>query len=466
MKLEAIRALLEPHVAPRMRLLEPTADLGNGTPLADAATTITCHVIGRRGPRVAKDPSAAAQTLSDDELRHIIGSVRDLMLSTDNKDAVDLPNGVRLEPGHRTGVGIGQNHFVPLRGRPGLHGMSNLMDRYHPDRPGSRRLREEVAFHMMRLPRMDVRPPSVDEIKVVNEYRYRDTLLVPMRGGPGVTYMDSETIEPAETMLDIEIDITARTAAGKALDLWEKRGRVDAAYADVIAEIGPLIGQQQAKGMPVRLVGVRITDRNHQSLLPIAIPILEVLGNDLKPAMWEPYVDPRQTTLTKVFLTQMGTQRRRKRIRDESEADGKRGRIDRVTLAAVRRWAKDPAEVLRQMARDKRATIRTDDTRHPVRLVWRDGEVKASFAFTHAVVWQQGTLIVKTTQFPTSVLDSLPGRPIRTLIDHPFLQADDMIRSVKPSDREGGWTRFHVATSWTTFDADTGEVADDTRLAA
>lgn len=464
MKFKDTRAAIWPHVAARLRALDPQSDLGNGTLLADAAATVAAHVIAKRGASTAKNPEMSAQILSDQDLQQIIGDVRDLMVETRTQARRPLPGGLVLEDGWRTGVRIGNHQYVPIRGLPGLHEVASMRDLTQPGQPGETRLREEIAFHFLRIPEMDVPKPTAEAIRVQTDQRYRDRLLIPMRGGPKTLYDEEEMIEPAETLLDIEIDLIARTAAAKAADLWSRRREVDSAYSKVSKEVTPLIDAERAKGVPVRLAGVRVVETGKGTTWGhITItPVIEVLGNDLTPTMWQPFV-PKGSTLTAVLKTQMTVQRRRKRIMDEASASGMRGRIERVTLAAVRAYAKDPAEALRKMARTRRLTIPTagpGERKDPIRLTWRDGKVIASFPFTKDITWAHGTLIVKTTQFPAAVLDSLPGRPISALIEHPFLQAGDTIRSIRDRDREGGWIHFHVDSSWSSFDAETGEVLD------
>jgi hypothetical protein len=466
MKHADIRAALLPHARERMRAIEPDADLGNGTPLHEGTATILAACLARGGVKAFRNAKTTVDAVPDDVLREIVVAVRDLIGDVDSSKKVMLSIGVELQAGYRTGVTVGTNHYVPLRGRPGLHDFPN--EEGLPTEPGSLMLRREVAKAMAMNRPMDVAPPRFDEIEVRRDYRTRDVLAVPMRGGPGVTYMEEDRIHPAETLLDIEIHLIARTAAAKARSLWDERDTIDQEYGRVMSEIGPVLEKAQAEGLPVRLAGVSVNRSFSQTRVT---PLVEVIGNDLKPAMWKP--DTSQgTTIHDATHRQMAVQRRRKRIMDEAGESGARGRIDRITLAAIRGYADDPAEVLRRIGRSRRLTIRGGRAerthlggrplpeRNPLRITWRNGRVGSSFEFTKDITWQNGTLVLKKASFPQTVIDLLPGKPITALIDHPFLTADDRIRSVRVVDKEDGFKYFNVDTSWTTFDAETGIAAD------
>lgn len=466
MKHMEIRAALEPYARARMTALEPKTALGNGTRLADAAATILTAVLARQGVKAFRKPEETVAAVTEVELREVFDTVRDLVNDGDSDRKVTLSGGVTLEAGYRSGIVVGTIGYVPVRGMPGLHDSSAWGSA--PGDPGDEKLRREVAKAMARLPAMDVPVVGMTDVAVRHDYRWRDVLVVPMRGGPGVTYMDETRIHPVETLLDIEIALIAQTVAAKARDMWKQSPQIDVEYQRVLAEIGPVLDAAKADGLPVRLAGVKVSRAYGRIDVD---PLVEVLGNDLKPAIWTP--DTSQgTSLEKATRSQMVIQRRRKRIMDEAAVEGARGRIDRVTLAAIRAHAADPAEVLRRMAKSRRVTVRNGrpegthaggrplDKHNPLRITWRNGRIESSFEFAEGIAWQHGTLVLKKAQFPQTVLDMLPGKPISALIDHPFLTPDDRIRSVRVQDREDGYKYFNVDASWTTFDAETGMAAD------
>lgn len=466
MKYADIRAALEPFARLRLNDMRIGDDLGNGTPLSDAAASLLAAELARQGNKAARRPEDTVSAASEELVRACIGAVRDLLNSGGGRgDTRILPSGTKVEGGYHTGINIGTTSLVPVRGRPGLHGYGEW--EAAPGNPGAAALKKAVVAAMGKLPKMDVPHPTLDDISVRSDYRHRDVLSIPMRGGPGVTYQHDEMISPAETLLDIEIALIASTAAEKAKDVWKDREKIDAEYARVMEEIEPVIAKAQAQGLPVRLSGVKL-QRGYGRV--DVRPQIEVLGNDLKPTTWTPFVGGN-STLAKVVENQMTTQRQRKKVLDQSEERGSRGRIDCVTLAAVRAYADDPEEVLRRMAVSRRLTIREGraggtwrggkptQKHNPLRLTWRNGRIESSFAFTDSILWQQGTLMVKNTSFPQTVIEQLPGKPLTALLDHPFVSAQDRIRSIRPMKDNSAFVYFNVDTSWTTFDAETGGVA-------
>jgi len=464
MKQVEIRALLEPHLKARLHALTKGRDLGNGTPLADAAAVVAAIDLTKTGSRTAKDPAGSVAAMTDGQLLSVAEDVAAIVGETGNDKTLlrTLPHGTEMAPGFRSGVAISRTMFVPMRGVPGLHVPEDRGAMRAGE--GSRLLREAIVKRLSKLPAMDVPVPSVDDVTITLDQYYSEMISVPLRSGPGTTYRHSRRIEAAETLLDAEIDGIAAEVAEMARDVWKQRERIDASGAEVAELVEPILVAARREGLPLALLGMKLDDSRlrYGGGYGETIPVFSMLGNDLKREEWSAF-DWKRDTLPDQLGKQIGVLRRRKRILDEMSANGLRGRIERVTLAAIRNLAPDPTETLRRIARERRVTIKTGRggrKTDPLRLTWKDGRVQSTFLFNKDVSWKQGSLIVNKTQFPQAVLDTLPGKPISALIEHPFLQPQDVIRSVRTGQYgDARWMVFNVDASWTTFDAETGEVA-------
>lgn len=450
MRKTEIVAVLEPPLAARLAALDD-GDLGNGTPLSAAVATAIAVDMASRGVKIARHAAERVAEITDDQLRAAIAAFRECLAHRNTQTSHALPYGTVMAASYQAGVKIGANHYIPLRGMPGLHerGTAGLSDA-----PGRLLLRQEVHRAMAALPASDVPAPGIDDIVVESRWRWRDSIRIPMRGGPGVTFVHEQHIPLTETMLDIDIALQAGEIAEIARTILRQRDEVDAEYRTVLGAIQPLLDRAQREGLHFVFKGVNI-DRRHGRT--VATPKFETLGHDLRPEIWEaPTYGSKD--LVKTVTNQLVVQRRRKRVMDEAGRAGARGRVDEVTLRAIEALTDDPAATLRQMAGRRNVVIqggRRGAKSDPVRLSWKNGRVESSFAITARASWNYGRLVIKGVDLPDTVLDTLPGKPVSALVEHPFLDGGHTIRSITNHGR--GWMFVNIELAWTVFDEATGE---------
>lgn len=455
MKKMEIKAVLEPLLAARLAPLDE-GDLGNGTPLSAAVATVIAIDMASKGARVAREAESRVAELTDEQLTAAIDGFRECLANRNTQISHTLPYGTIMGASYQAGVKIGPHYYLPLRGIPGVHerGTPGL-----PAAPGKELLRQEIHRAMAALPATDVPVPGIDDIVVVNRWRWRDAVRVPMRGGPGVTFVSEQHIPLAETMLDIDIALHAATIANAARMIISQSKQVDVEYKLVVTAIQPLLDRAQREGLHFVFTGINI-DKAHGRMN--AIPKFETLGHDLRPETWEaPTYGSKD--LVKTITNQLRVQRRRKRVMEDARRAGARGRVDEVTLRAIDALSDDPAATLRQMAGRKNVTIqggRRGTKSDPVRLAWKNGRVESSFTITDKASWNYGRLIIKNVELPDTVVDTLPGKPISALVEHPFLDGAHTIRSI--TGRGRGWLFVNLDLAWTVFDEATGERIETT----
>lgn len=453
---QAMRPFL-PHALRRAEALVPEGAIDNGTSLAAATASIVAAVLARQPIAKRRDPEKAVAALSDADILEVRDAVEELVSVDDHrlKRVVDFGKPVELQAGYGTGITIVRDRYAPVRDRPGLHPFGEA--EYGPDLPGAGLLRERICAAMATLPEMDVSPPTPDDIRIEQAYKYRDRVSVPMRGGPGRTFLHQENIQPSESLLDAEIDDIAATMREKAANLWAVRDQVDEAYENLLLRIGPMLERAQAEGVRMSLAGINV----HMSAgTPHLRFEFDVLGNDLQPGNWTAYV-MQNGTIEAVVANQIAVQRRRAKLLAEAQANGARGRIDLVTLNALRDLVADPAAALRELGTNRRITLqlgRRGKKRDTFGLSWRNGTVMSSFALAENIVWSYGRVSVRKKSFPQAVLDQLPGKPVAALLDHPYLDPQRTIRSVSGSN--GGYLTFNVGAESVEFDPATGKILD------
>lgn len=447
-KNEMIKAL-EPMLAPRIHAIVQD-DLGNGTPIADAVATVLAVDIALRGKRFFNDAKTHIGTLTDEQIKQTIHDLELCFTSPNSSVSAVLPFGTRIESSWQSGVKIGNHHYHALRERPGLHETGVVGDL---GRPGAELLKQKIAQKLAELPKCDIPRPGVDDIKIETQWRYRDTIHLPMRGGPGTTYTHSENIMITEFMLDDDIEDTVSIIFEKSLDAIEHADEIDAEYTKLLTSIQPILDKASKEDIYFRFAGVVVSFYSSKAIVR---PKFEVLGNDLKPTSWEASTHGAGGVMGAI-KNQISLQRRRKRVLDEAGSAGARGRVDQITLRAIEEFWENPAAALKQMAGKRSITVngkRNGAKNDPIRIVWRNGRIESNFMIKEGITWNYTRLVLKNFQLPATVINSLPGKPLSVVIEHPLLQGDHKIRSVTT---RGTWTFINMDLEWTVFDSETGE---------
>lgn len=234
-----------------------------------------------------------------------------------------------------------------------------------------------------------------------------------------------------------DVEAKAREIAARRLDRWERRAEIDTKVAPtrqrVIAEIGDR--------PHVRLLSVSLDNEGgHRG--DVHLVRLSTVGNDLKEAVEEvelqtargngkPGIRPLRKLLVKL---------------DARLANGKRGMmIDDVAAKALDSMDGCTSKLAHHVDKGRDATAFNPSwcqgnvpglvTAFKV----KDGCVTAKVRLDDGVYWNDGGVTIQKTTLPDSIVAVLPGRPLRDVIDHPWINGEARIASCKRS-RNGSVT--------------------------
>lgn len=70
---------------------------------------------------------------------------------------------------------------------------------------------------------------------------------------------------------------------------------------------------------------------------------------------------------------------------------------------------------------------------HEISLSFTDGKVQSVIKLNEKITWAKGCLVIRDTEFPETVLMALKGKPLRSVVDHPWL--DNLVVTSASSSR-------------------------------
>lgn len=459
------RRHLEPAVRRRLALLLGDRTLSNGSKVSNAVATIVAHDLAYQPKKLVMDPERLANAYADHEILEIAAAVELCLLSRE-ADGFQLPSSKIINPvRYATGLYLDREVFHPWGGREGLH-LTREINR-NEDSPNAEKLRQAVYQKMQTLEDMDIPRSRMEDIKLIYEsQKWRDVLIVPMRGARGKIFDYEMQIEPIPFLLDGSIDSIANAIAEKAADQWKHRDIIDQQYEIIAQHMETLRGQIEKENITFFFEGIRIHQAG-QSLH--TVPMFTVLGNSLRPEQWSDY-NCNQVKIPydfKSIMNQYTVQRRRAKILNKTKAENGRGKIDSITLKALQSSKEDVAETLKRLGAKQRITLKMGvqtgrfDT---LNLSWRNGVVMGSFSFDKYTAWSYGTFILKNKELPATVISSLIGRRLNELVEHPLIDPDVHIRSV--TGQNGGWLKINANIKTYVFNPESGEIIGEEAEAA
>lgn len=457
MNIHGKRRHLEPAVRERLALLLGDRKLSNGTRFSNAVATIVAHDLAAQPKRLVMNPEKLVGAYSDDEIRTIAAEL-DARLRNKDYPAFQMPSGKWISSvRHATGIYLERDMFFPWAGHEGLHIHHDIERGGHS--PNVEKLQQAVYEKMQTLPSMDVPKPDLEDIKIIQDSeKWRDILIVPMRGGPGKLFDYEIKIEPVPYLLDNSIDFILSEIMQKAQEQWDNREDIDRQYEIIAEHMKGLQTKIQEEDVTFSFGGMRV---HFTGITSQTIPMFTVLGNGLRPEQWSDFnwAYAKVPHDFKSIMNQYALQRRRAKILKKAKADNGRGRIDSITLAALRASNEDVAEALKKLSVKQRIVTKVltgSGKETALNLSWRNGVVMGSFSFNKNTAWNYGSFILKNRELPASVISSLIGRRLNELVEHPFIDPSVDIRSV--TGHNGGWLKINARIKTFVFNPETGEI--------
>lgn len=457
MNIHGKRRHLEPAVRERLALLLGDRKLSNGTRFSNAVATIVAHDLAAQPKKLVMNPEELAGKYSDDDIRAIAAELEACLINKDYP-AFQMPSEKWITPVRMaTGIYFERDAFFPCVGQEGLHLHREIKRGGH--NPNVEKLQQAVFERMQTLPPMDVPKPELADIKIIQDTeKWRDTLIVPMRGGPGKLFGYELKIEPVPYLLDNSIDFILSEIMQKAREQWDNREEVDQQYEIIADYMKGLQAKIQKEEVTFSFDGLRI---HFTGITKQIIPMFTVLGNGLRPEQWSDYnwAYGKVAHDFKSIMNQYALQRRRAKILMKAKAENGRGRIDSITLAALRASNEDVAEMLKKLSIKQRIVTKIEmksGKNTALNLSWRNGVVMGSFSFDKNTAWNYGSFVLKNRALPASVISSLIGRRLNELVEHPFIDPSVDIRSV--TGQNGGWLKINARIKTFVFNPETGEI--------
>jgi hypothetical protein len=253
--------------------------------------------------------------------------------------------------------------------------------------------------------------------------------------------------------------VTAAVSEGLVAALHRKNELVDAVH-DARIRARRVVGTWNADGVPTRLIDVHLAPYDHWRGCPEPYlhVLVEALSDNLQPSPLMIHIDDpeqleaRMATERECVAAGYGSRARLARL-------GASGTVSRLAINAMGHFG-DVAETLRRFDAEWRFWLR-DDTA----LIMSRGHVSAGSGDPHAKIdWWDTHLNIPSLQVPATILTAAIGRPVATLVEHPFLTDDLVITEAVCTIEEGmPMVTIHFTNPTFLFCAKTGrwwEAAD------
>lgn len=196
-------------------------------------------------------------------------------------------------------------------------------------------------------------------------------------------------------------------------------------------------------GTPTRLIDVRLDtyDRWRGSIIPHLQVIIEALDERLRPAIEKVNI-LHPSMLVPILDVEQEAVRNGLRKRRSMMAEGADGMVDQLVINAMAHHG-DVAAHLRLLG--KHAIYWLADA---TCIAARNGHVTAGTGDPNAdVQWMENGVSVRRTSIPETQLMAAVGRPVQTLMEHPFLSPDMIIEHASCEDDDEGESMLSITFS-------------------
>jgi hypothetical protein len=436
----------ENDLLPRLRKLLADRDLGNGTPLADAAAIAIAL-----DARTASVGRSEVLALTDDDLLGAADEVhRQINKSAGAPRA--LPFGALLP--NVTGLSIREHVLFPEAGRPGLHLFGTLRE----DAYGSNleRLAAMIELRTCGQPYRAMGLPTPSSVGDIGMRHNLDFSPLAEAGGVAMRHRISQSSDDIFcTLMPKDLERLADDITKAMAYLWVMQRIVGKRVDEVRSRVEFLLASAHK---PTCLVSLRLVaydwadDEGEDS----DSPNLQVEYNALDDAL-------RPGSVLQQVHGNMDCQalrvdhywENRSRRRAELIAQGAVGYVDELAAAIVRAAPEGEQAVLYRLSTelDTYVTLPCGEDDIRVNLSWTDGRIRAHFRGPLIRTGLDGFEV--RAVLPLSFMAAALGRSMSTLVELPFA-FDGVIETVE--DAGDGWLRFTFVQKWLLIDGGYGSL--------
>jgi hypothetical protein len=394
----------------RLRDVLYDLDIGNGTPAADALSAAL-----QLDLRISGSGREGQDRLLALNVSEIADLTAGLMWLVSTKHAeFELPLGTKMKSDNVGDFTIGGEHWILDAGRPGLHPMESLTKAAHG--PNLDLLHSHIERLTRKLACRRIGLPSPVLIVDAND---RHLLQFPPFAEAGEAVLqrwaNGTNAQRFCSALPDQIENYAKDIVSDMRLLWTKRRQIAErvkqvrAFADATAA---------AQGVKVKKVSIDLHNQHQNTAFGVSVEYEALdeamrIGTVLDHFPWNDTPEGRAVRL-------WGVEGRRSKL-ERLQALGADGWIDDMAAAVITVAPEGPAAVLAELAKAFQVTFNVPTAGPPMftTLYWLNGEIKAEISIRGKLDWA-GKLQLTDQILPESVISSLPGRRVDSVVSLPF----------------------------------------------
>lgn len=429
----------------RLRALNLTLDVGNGTPLAAAAATL-----------IAQDAVEAGLTLdqidrvSDEALVHAAIDVQ-FLLSGKIAQGIVLPFGTAATSRVRGAATIAGVSYTLVAARPGMmdedeapagHGGANLdlllsLIEKQTSKLACRRLGPPRAVTL-----------SYDEDEVVLRFP-------PEASAGGVSLEYCMGGRPLEWLLTEDVHEYAKAVVKAMRHFWRERSEVSEAAANIHQAMQEVLAEHEPADKPISLASLAMRPADDWPLAKTGIYLeFHMLDHALRDGIdWSFILRPEDARRIISRVAQLNDMR----VGDRS--NGEHNSMDAMA-AAIAEAAPEGVEAVLERLKSNLATEVLlpigKGKRLAARLSWNYGQVTARIYRTGEITYRSNVLTLFDVAVPATILTALPGKLMSDVVALPMhcpfkiehvadRRAREMQFTLQTGNRIVDWERSAIA---------------------
>lgn len=413
----------------RLEGLLDGADVGNGTPAADAvfsALEVDCRIAGSDLRPLIDCSDADLVNLAFDVVTTI----------TEPRSRLELPHGTLIETQELGQIRIGGESWILDAGRPGLHPIETMRsDAHGPNLELLRRLVERLTR------RLACRRLGLPHAKHVSDGDDRQYLHFPPCAEAGEVVLQrwaNGTDAPRFcAALPEQIEAFAAEIVADMRAFWKRRKDIARQAAEVRT-----LAERRISGHDAAIEAVILELRGQADDADLDFYVhYQGLDSAMRSGTILDFFPARMRAFAHNFGAPAGVSDRFEE-RESLRRDGADGWISETAGAILSSALVDRTAILGDLSKSYDTSFVIPGSRTPtyVTLYWDDGMIQAEISMHGKMDWFRDRLELMGTEMPETMRTAMRGRPISAFADLPF--GGDLI--VEQVADLGGGFRLHI----------------------
>lgn len=411
------RAFIEAKLRQRLFDLIGFHDVGNGTPLVEAAATAIAFAA-----RMAVADAATADLLYDDEL---IDAAFNLKWALNSGDGFEfrLPFGATAMSRLPGGVAIDGAEYVLDSGRAGLHPVGTTRRDAHG--LNLERLRELIERKTRRLACRRLGLPSPASVSSDDSRENLHWSPCAEAGGVVLQRLALETgADRFCAAMPTQLAAFADAIVRDMRELWKHRAAIGRRVDGIRRAAQAHIMEEHGQEGPVRLATIAVDMSGQSGDEPVSLYLeLDSLDEALRPGRVLDFVSSREgSDITRLWIRDDYASRAKNFA--ELAALGATGRISDLAAGVAAAAPEGQAAVLARLGRDLETQVVIPSAirgRHDTYAVlyWRNGRIEAEVTKPGELVARSDRIELRAA-LPETAIAAMTGRPLSDAVELPF----------------------------------------------